>query len=181
MRMPTVRTGLIVAAIVLVLDQVVKWLMLSVVLDLPEPIGLHSTHPGITVTGFFNLVMVWNQGVSFGLLASDSEITRWILIGFALGVSGILAVWMARTPRPVLRLVLGAVIGGALGNVIDRLRFGAVADFFDVHAFGYHWPAFNIADSAISLGVVVLLIDALRTGRDAPEEPGRRRPKGEQG
>ena len=176
-----VRTGLAVAAIVLVLDQATKWLILSVVFDLPEPIGPHSTHPTIVITGFFNLVMVWNKGVSFGMLASDSEVTRWVLIGFALVVSGVLAVWMARTPRPVLRVVLGAVIGGALGNVIDRLRFGAVADFFDVHAFGYHWPAFNIADSAISLGVVVLLIDAFRTGRDAPDEPGRRRPEGEQG
>ena len=178
---PSVRTGFAVAVIVLVLDQVVKWLMLTVVLDLPEPITLYSTHPGITVTGFFNLVMVWNRGVSFGLLASDSEVTRWVLVGFALVVSGVLAVWMARTPRPMLRLVLGAIIGGALGNVVDRARFGAVADFFDVHAFGYHWPAFNIADSAISLGVVVLLIDAFRTGHTAPEAPGRRRAKGEEG
>ena len=173
-----VRTGLIVAAVVLVLDQITKWLILNVVFDLPDPIGPHSTHPSITITGFFNLVMVWNRGVSFGLLASDAEMTRWLLIGLALIISAVLAVWMARTPRPVLRLVLGAVIGGALGNVIDRLRFGAVADFFDVHAFGYHWPAFNIADSAISLGVVVLLIDAFRTGRDAPEEE--QGPKGEQ-
>ncbi len=176
-----VRTGLIVAGVVLVLDQITKWLILSVVFDLPDPIGPHSTHPTIPITGFFNLVMVWNKGVSFGLLASDSDVTRWVLIAFALVVSGVLAVWMARTPRPVMRLVLGAVIGGALGNVVDRLRFGAVADFFDVHAFGYHWPAFNIADSAISLGVVVLLIDAFRTGKDAPAAAGRRRPKGEEG
>ena len=155
------RLGYAVAAIVVALDQLTKWLILTQVFALPSPVGENSWHPPIEVTRFFNLVMVWNRGVSFGLFSHDDDAVRWILIGVALTITAVLVIWLRRNDRPFLAVVLGLIIGGAIGNVIDRLRFGAVADFFDVHLFGYHWPAFNIADSAISIGVVFMIVDGL--------------------
>lgn len=142
-----------VALLVLVLDQLSKaWLL-----------GVLDTNPGgLEITPFFNLVMVWNSGVSFGLFGEDSESRRWLLITVTLTITAILVVWLWRRPAPLVALALGAVIGGAVGNVIDRLRFGAVADFLDFHAFGWHWPAFNVADSAIVVGVALMLVDSLR-------------------
>ena len=86
--------------------------------------------------------------------------TPFYLSGFAIAVVAGLLVWLARAPSQLLRISLGLIIGGAIGNVIDRLRYNAVVDFIDWHAFGYHWPAFNLADSAISVGVVFLLFDS---------------------
>jgi signal peptidase II len=147
--------GLLAAAAVLVLDQGVKaWL-----LDLLLALGGHSR-----ITSYFNLVMVWNTGVSFGLLRAGEE-GRWLLIPLSLGIVAVLLVWLARAETRSLSLALGLVIGGALGNVIDRLRFGAVADFFDFHIAGYHWPAFNVADAAIVLGVAVILLQSLLLSR----------------
>lgn len=122
----------------------------------------------VKLTGFFNLVMVWNRGVSFGLLQSGDS-GRFVLAGFAVLVTIGLAVWLHRGQSALTSYGIGAVIGGAIGNVVDRLlpSRGAVADFFDVHLFGYHWPAFNIADSAITLGVAAILIDGLRGGTAA--------------
>lgn len=159
--------GLAAAAVVLVVDQLVKQWILTGVFGLPAPIEAGVWHPPIEVTGFFNLVMVWNYGVSFGLFAEHGDAARWILIAVALAISTGLAVWLWRTDRLGIALIAGLVIGGALGNIVDRLRFGAVADFLDVHAFGYHWPAFNVADAAISVGVVLLVIDSLFERREA--------------
>ena len=153
------RLGFVTAAIILVLDQLSKnWL-----------IGLMAEEGPRALTPFFNLVMVWNRGVSFGFLnaATTPALQQWLLIGMSLAMTGLLLVWLKKADQALLRLALGGVIGGALGNAIDRLRFGAVADFFDFHAFGYHWPAFNIADSAIVMGVVVLLWDGLFGGPKA--------------
>ena len=149
------RLGLTIAIVVIVLDQILKALMLDV---LPEP-GV-----SITVTGFFNLVHVFNPGVSFGLLP---DIGPLILSGFALVVSAILAVWLSRAETRLLAIALGLTIGGAIGNVIDRIRFHAVFDFLDFHVFGWHWPAFNLADAAISVGVAGLLLTSLL---NAPRE-----------
>jgi len=143
------RLGLAIAALVVVLDQLLKTAMLDF---LPEP-GV-----AIAVTGFFNLVHVFNPGVSFGLLPN---IGPFILSGFALVVSAILAVWLARAETRLMATALGLTIGGAIGNVIDRLRFGAVFDFLDFHVLGWHWPAFNLADAAISIGVAGLLLTSL--------------------
>jgi signal peptidase II len=85
----------------------------------------------------------------------------WLLPLVAIVIIIMLVAWLTRADRPILVVALGAVIGGAIGNLIDRIRFGAVADFLDVHAFGYHWPAFNIADSAITIGVAVLIFDSV--------------------
>jgi len=145
--------GLVLAAVVMVLDQATKWWMLEVV-------GI-GYRPPIEVTPFFNLVMVWNRGVSFGLFAHEAEVMPYVLSGVALAISAALLVWLARAERRWIAAAVGLVIGGALGNVIDRLRFGAVADFLDVHAAGWHWPAFNVADAAISVGVGMILLDGL--------------------
>lgn len=117
----------------------------------------------IEVTGFFNLVMVWNTGVSFGLFSGIDA--RWLLIVVSLAIAVALAIWMWRADNHWLVLALALVIGGAIGNVIDRFWHGAVVDFLDFHLYGWHWPAFNIADSAICIGVGVLLLDSLRPQR----------------
>lgn len=143
--------GGLLAFVVLLVDQVTKeWALATLFRD----------GAVVEVTPFFNLVAVWNRGVSFGLLASDDPLTPYYLSGFAVAVVIGLMVWLARANTPLLRISLGLIIGGAIGNVIDRLRYSAVVDFIDWHAFGYHWPAFNIADSAISIGVVFLLFDS---------------------
>ena len=119
----------------------------------------------IELTSFFDLTMVWNKGISYGLLPADSPWQMWLLIAFSLGMSLVLSWWLLRAQSRWLALGLGLVVGGALGNVIDRFRFGAVADFFHFHAFGKSWYVFNVADAAIVMGVVAILIDALFIGR----------------
>lgn len=143
--------GLALAVTLLIIDQVSKVYIVGVVMTPPQV---------IEVTGFFNLVMAWNYGVSFGLF-NDPGTQKGLLIGVSIAVSVALAVWMAREQSRVTRLALGAIIGGAIGNVIDRIRWGAVADFLDFHAFGYHWPAFNVADAGIVLGAAILVLDNL--------------------
>jgi signal peptidase II len=150
------RLGLMVAVLVFGLDQLTKWVALFV-LDLPEQ--------SITVTPFFNLVMVWNRGVSFGMLNSAGTLAPWLLSGLALAVVIGLLVWLRRTEHWLIAIGLGLVIGGALGNVVDRLRYGAVVDFMDFHAAGYHWPAFNVADAAICIGAAVIVVDGLLAPR----------------
>jgi signal peptidase II len=166
------RLGLGIALVVLALDQALKAVMLHLVFDLPPPITPASWHPPIEVTGFFNLVMVWNRGISFGLLDGGGAWMPWVLALIALGVVAGLIVWLRRVDRGYLAVAIGLVIGGAIGNLIDRLRFGAVADFLDFHLWGYHWYAFNIADSAIVIGVIVLLVDGLvaRPQGEAPPQ-----------
>jgi signal peptidase II len=144
------KIGLSVGATVVVLDQLTKWLIRDVVLD---------TARYIEVTGFFNIVAVWNRGVSFGLFASDSPWTPYLLSALAIAISIVLIVWLRKAETTFLALALGFVIGGAIGNVFDRFIWGRVYDFLDFHAAGYHWPAFNVADAAISVGVALILLD----------------------
>lgn len=151
--------GVVLATLVLALDQLSKWVIVSRVMQPPRV---------IEVTPFFNLVMGWNRGISFGLFNSGVDWGAWVLTGVALGISGVLAVWMSRTKRVRLVVALAFVIGGAIGNAVDRVRFGAVADFLDVHFAGYHWPAFNVADSAITLGAIILVLDALFAPKETP-------------
>lgn len=150
------RLGLLVALPVVVLDQLTKWWVLA---DLMNPPA------AIEVTPFFNLVLVWNRGVSFGLFDNDSPWGPVLLAGLALAISVVLLAWLTRAGSRLSAVAIGIVLGGAIGNVIDRLRFGAVVDFLDFHAWGYHWPAFNVADSAISIGVGLLLYDGLFENR----------------
>ncbi len=148
----------------MVVDQATKWLIFGVLFELPLDRAQHGALPlaaGIEILPFFNLVTVWNRGVSFGIFSSDSALVPWLLSAFALAVCGFLMAYLARARRWLLVVAIGGVIGGAVGNIIDRVRFGAVADFLDFHAFGLHWPAFNVADSAIVVGVALMLVDAL--------------------
>lgn len=144
--------GLGVAAATFVGDRLTKWL----ILDVWSPWEAHHA-----VTPFFNVVVVWNTGVSFGLLRSDSSLAPLLLSGLALAIVAALVVWLRRAENRFVASALGLVIGGALGNTFDRLAFGAVLDFLDFHVAEYHWPAFNIADSAIVVGVIALLCDGL--------------------
>jgi signal peptidase II len=143
--------GLGVALLLIVLDQISKWWVVGHLMNPPRRIEL---------TAFFNLVMVWNEGVTFGL-GNNVEWGRWLFAGLALVIVVILIGWLRRTAHFWVLIALGLVIGGAIGNVVDRLRWGAVADFLDFHAFGYHWPAFNLADAGIVVGVLLLVLDAL--------------------
>lgn len=155
---PLQRFGLALAFAVIVLDQASKWLIVARVMDPPRR---------IEVTPFFNLVLAWNPGVSFGMFNSGSPLAVWGLAAVALLIVVVLLVWLTRVGHRLGAAAIGLIVGGAVGNVIDRLRFGAVADFLDFHVSGYHWPAFNVADSAITIGVLFLLYDALFQGRES--------------
>ncbi len=153
--------GLGLAGSVIVADQLSKWAIM----------GIMRPPRVIELTAFFNLVVGWNRGVSFGLFNNDSPLNAWVLPVLALSIAVVLAIWLTRTDRRTIALGLGLIIGGAIGNVIDRLRFGAVFDFLDVHAFGFHWPAFNVADSAITIGAVILVADSLFARADVRKLP----------
>lgn len=148
--------GIATAALVLALDQVSKLLILG---------NLELGHP-VRVTGFFNLALVWNRGVSFGMFNNGGAFNS---IAFSL-LAGIiivaLLVWLWRSAAGIVIPAIGLIVGGALGNVVDRLRLGAVVDFLDFHLGTWHYAAFNLADSAICVGVALLLIDGLLRRRD---------------
>ncbi len=149
--------GLAAAAAVLLADQVSKVLLVGLLQE-------NGFQP-LEITSFFRLVMVRNTGIGFGLLAGGHELMRWLLVAFA-GVAALaLTLWMMRPGTGRLQgAALGLVVGGALGNATDRVLHGAVADFFEFHIAGWSWPAFNLADSAIVVGVAMLLVDALLAG-----------------
>ena len=113
-------------------------------------------YPEMEITSFLNLVLVQNKGISFGLF-SRYEI-GWPISILTIGIVVVLFIWMRKLERAILALPFSLIIGGAIGNLIDRLNYGFVVDFIDFHFFGWHWPAFNIADSAITVGVIFLLI-----------------------
>jgi len=161
-RPASLRLGLAAALVLLAADQAVKWWILEVV-RLPE-VGR------VYVLPFLNLTMVWNRGVTFGLLQGEAWWHPYALAAIASVVAVLLVVWLARAENRLVSLALGLVLGGAVGNVIDRMRFGAVVDFIDVHAYGWHWYVFNVADSAIVIGVGLLLADALLRPRSGGNE-----------
>lgn len=164
------RFGLLVAGLTIVGDQLSKWAILSGVFGLPfwAPEPGFPWAQGVTLTGFFNLVTVWNRGVSFGLFTNSASMGPIVLSLVAIAISAGLVVWLRKAENRFLAFGLGLVIGGAIGNVIDRFRFGAVFDFLDFHAFGYHWPAFNVADTGITVGVGLILLDGV-FARDAAQ------------
>jgi signal peptidase II len=153
----SLRLGLPVAAGILVADQASKWWILEVA-RLPE-VG----HIPLIAAGplGLDLTMVWNRGVTFGLLSGEGAWHHIVLALLAAAIAGFLLRWMARAENRVTAVALGAVVGGAVGNVIDRVRFGAVVDFVDAHGWGWHWYVFNVADAAIVCGVLALVADAL--------------------
>ncbi len=145
-------TGLIVASAVIILDQATKWWVVTIFMNPPRVVD---------VWPFFSVVMVWNRGVTFGFLDDTPFWGQWAFVGLALAIVAVLLLWLRRAETKWRAAAIGLIIGGALGNVIDRVNYGAVADFLDFHVTGYHWPAFNIADSAITLGVAIMFFDAL--------------------
>jgi signal peptidase II len=141
------------AAAVVLADQLTKWLVLA-----------HFA-PGerVELTGFFNLVLVFNKGAAFSFLAAEAGWQTPVLAAFAIGAALVVSVLLVRSPeRRMLCAGLSLILGGALGNLVDRLRFGHVVDFLDLHAAGWHWPAFNVADSAITIGAALLILDGFR-------------------
>jgi signal peptidase II len=148
--------GFAIAVFVFVADQISKHVILRVA-DLDVVGQIQVLDP------WFNLSMVWNRGVSFGLFQADSDWQRYILIAVSLLISGFLAVWMMKAERRLQALSFGMIIGGAIGNVVDRFAYGAVADFLDFS--GLYFPyVFNVADAGISVGVAILLLDAFLNG-----------------
>ena len=143
----------------LVADQISKQVVLAY---------LQKSGPVVQVIDeFFRLVIVWNRGVSFGMLGGDRSLPPWLLSGAAVLVCVGLFVWLRRATGKFTGWGIGLVMGGAIGNVIDRARWGAVFDFVDFYVGQWHWPAFNIADSAIVIGVGLLLLDSLLGERKA--------------
>lgn len=153
---------LALAALVLLLDQVSKWAIIELVLPPPG---------GIPITGFFNIVLTYNTGVSFGLFQGEAAWQPYFLIAVNLAVSLGLLVWLRKQHGRLLAWAVGLVVGGALGNAIDRFHQPGVVDFLDFHLAGWHWPAFNVADSAIVCGVLLIVADGLF-------QPGRKSNKG---
>lgn len=140
------------AGLVVVFDQLSKWLVLETL----------RFGEAVYVAPFWNWVLTFNPGAAFSFLADQAGWQRWLFTALAFAVSGWIAVELKRHPGQRLNaLALSLVMGGALGNVIDRVRFGAVVDFIQWHAAGYYWPAFNIADSAITVGAILLVLAQL--------------------
>jgi signal peptidase II len=149
------KLGLPIAFIAFTADQISKWLILTHVMAPPRV---------IPVTGFFNLVLGRNTGVSFGLFG---DAPPWALMALTLAIVAGLLVWTQRADRPLTGFSLGLIIGGALGNLVDRLQHGAVTDFLDFYLATYHWPSFNLADVAIVGGVGFLILDSIWFGEEA--------------
>jgi signal peptidase II len=162
---PVSGLGLFVAALVVLLDQAHKAWMLYV-----YDIGARGV---VAITPFFDLVLVWNQGISYGLLPQEGILGRLGLILFALGASLALVIWLASLTSKLAAVSIGLIIGGAIGNAIDRVIYGAVADFFSFHVSGLEWYIFNIADTAIVAGVVGLLYDSLFRGHKKVGNPSK--------
>jgi signal peptidase II len=160
--------GGLLALVVLAADQASKlWLLYGVGM-VPQQL--------IAVTSFFNIYLLWNPGISYSLFPQATAVGRLALLAITLFATVLLGVWLWRTRGGVSALGLGAIIGGALGNGYDRFAYGAVADFCDFHIGGWHWYVFNIADTAIVLGVVALAYDGLFAERRAEGQTDPSRP-----
>jgi signal peptidase II len=155
--------ALVLALAVVVIDQASKYWILEV-FSLPLRCPPSPAACTVPFAGPLYFTMVWNPGVSFvgGFLQRHKELVRWALAAFSIAVSLVLSGWVHKAERPLFALAIGLVIGGAVGNVIDRIRFGAVTDFIDVSHMVYFPWVFNVADSAITVGICLLLVDMLR-------------------
>ena len=146
---------LTISAAIIGLDQVTKWLMVSW-------LALYET---VAIMPYFNLTMAHNHGAAFSFLAQAGGWQRWFFTVLALVISTVLVVWLAKLkPEAKLEAIsLSLILGGAIGNVIDRIYYGYVIDFLDIYIGSSHWPAFNVADSAICIGAVLLIIDSFKS------------------
>jgi signal peptidase II len=161
--MKTSSLGFLIAALVFAVDQFTKWLMVG-------PLQLQSVRQ-IELLPIFNLTWTENNGISLGLLNASTETGRWLLVAMTAAIAIGVAVWIVREKQRGDLIALGMILGGALGNILDRVRFGYVVDFADLH-FGAFRPflIFNVADAAISIGVVILLLRAFLQSKERPEE-----------
>jgi signal peptidase II len=160
---PLSRLGAAVALVTAVLDQAVKLWLLFVV-----DLGGRGI---VTLTPFLDLVLTWNRGISYGLFQQDGPLGQWALLALMAIAVILLWIWLARAPSRLTAVALGLIVGGAVGNAIDRFAYGAVADFVLLHVttatFSFKWYVFNVADAAIVAGVAGLLYDTLLAGRAA--------------
>jgi signal peptidase II len=138
--------------ILIVLDQVTKWWIVNYIM---QPIKI------LPITPFFNIVLTWNSGISFGIFSNQGGYSVIILSTLAILIVFFLAVWLMKAENKKLIIGLMCIIGGAIGNIIDRVYHGAVIDFLDFHIKSYHWPAFNLADSCIFIGATLIILDSL--------------------
>lgn len=150
--------GFLLASVGLALDQAVKlWLLF----------GFNLAERGrVALAPFFDLVLVWNRGISYGLFAADSQGQVWFLVAMKAIIILVLMVWLVRNTDRLTAIALGLLIGGAIGNTLDRVLYGAVVDYASLHAAGYHWYVFNLADVWVVAGVALLLYDAFLAGRN---------------
>lgn len=162
-RSPNALPWLLVSLVVFVLDQWTKQIVLGALTHL-ERVEV--------IPGFLNWTLAFNTGAAFSFLADENGWQRWLFTALAIGVSAVLVVWIGRTARSDWRtaLPLSLIVGGALGNLIDRVRLGHVTDFIQVHLGDWYFPAFNIADSAISVGAVLLILFGFASGKAAGSE-----------
>lgn len=148
------RAGLAVAAVTLVADQANKLFLLDVYdIEIRQPLRLGP---------YLDVVMAKNPGISYSLLSAHSAAGRWGLVAFVALASGLIALWLWRATTRLVGIALGLILGGAIGNAVDRFSYGWVADFYYFHVGSFHWYVFNLADVAIVAGVILLLLDALR-------------------
>lgn len=159
---------------IIILDQVSKWAVMEKIMR-PKSTGesghglidWYQSTPDIVpfsyteITSFFNLVMAWNTGVSFSMFSNQGEYMPYILIVVAMLITIAFTAWLWNTQNHLQGVSYALIIGGALGNILDRSRFGAVIDFLDFHVLGYHWPAFNVADMSVVIGICLLIIVSL--------------------
>jgi signal peptidase II len=151
--MSRARPYFLVSLAIVLADQISKWIVL----------GRLGPLDRLEITPFFNLVLAFNKGAAFSFLAGAGGWQTPLLVAFALTAAVVVSFLLLRSPgRRLFCAGLALILGGAVGNVIDRLRFGHVVDFLDLHAGGWHWPAFNVADSAITVGAALLILDGFR-------------------
>ena len=159
------RVGFAVALVVLILDQLAKWFV-------THPLGLNQLGDQLVLLPIFNFTYTQNVGISLGQLPASSPLGRWLLVGLTAAIAVGVAIWIGRERNRIDRIALGMVLGGALGNILDRVRFGYVVDFADLH-FGAWRPflVFNVGDAAISIAVVILLLRAFLARKDHEQGP----------
>lgn len=151
-------TAYAVAAVVFLVDQLAKWWII-------ERLGLRDLE-SVPLLPILSLTWVENRGVSMGLLTADTETGRWLLVGLTAAIAVVVAFWIRRERHWPEALALGLVLGGALGNIVDRVRFGYVVDFVHLHVGAWSFYVFNVADAAITIGVAILLLSTLRGRSD---------------
>ena len=158
------KAGFAAAIALFLADQISKWAV-------TKPLGIDSLGESQTITSFFDLRFVPNIGISLGLLPADGHLTRWALVLLTGAIAVGVAVWMTREKNPADQVALGFVLGGAIGNILDRIRLGYVVDFADLHIGEWRpFLVFNVADAAITVGVLVLLVRALLVREKPPVE-----------